>query len=116
MCSCHVTEAGVKFDKTFSLDEPISSKDGDTMEMNIQSHTLDPEEKFIKKQRKNLVKSVVSQLSPRYKVLIELRYFKELSYQEISDELKQPLGTVKAQLFRAREVLLSILSKSKDKI
>ena len=41
--------------------------------------------------------------------MIELRYFDEFSYEEIADELAIPLGTVKAQLFRARELLLNIL-------
>ena len=45
----------------------------------------------------------------RYRRLIELRYFDEFSYEEIADTLAIPLGTVKAQLFRARELLLNIL-------
>lgn len=102
--------------KTVSLDEPFSNKDGDVVEINIQANTLDPEEKYIKEQRKRLVREVVEQLSPRYRTLIELRYFRELSYQEISDELQQPIGTIKAQLFRAREVLNNILKKTQDRI
>ena len=102
--------------KTVSLDEPYANKDGDTMEVNIQSNSKDPEELFMKQQRKDLVQDVVKQLSPRYKRLIELRYFKEFSYKEISEELEQPIGTIKAQLFRAREVLMTVLSHTKDKI
>ena len=102
--------------KTVSLDEPYANKDGDTMEVNIQSNSKDPEELFMKQQRKDLVQNVVKQLSPRYKRLIELRYFKEFSYKEISEELEQPIGTIKAQLFRAREVLMTVLSHSKGKI
>lgn len=102
--------------KTVSLDEPFSNKDGDVVEINIQANTLDPEERFIKEQRKRLVREVVEQLSPRYRNLIDLRYFQELSYQEISDELQQPIGTIKAQLFRAREVLNNILKRTKDRI
>ena len=102
--------------KTVSLDEPYANKDGDTMEVNIQSNAKDPEELFMKEQRKELVQDVVKQLSPRYKRLIELRYFKEYSYKEISEELQQPIGTIKAQLFRAREVLMSTLKHSKDRI
>ena len=74
-----------------------------------------PEESLIKEQNIILVKSVVSKLKPRYRKLIELRYFKEYSYEEISDELNLPLGTVKAQLFRARELLFNILSNSPHK-
>ncbi|MDG2331768.1 MAG: sigma-70 family RNA polymerase sigma factor, partial [Flavobacteriales bacterium] len=59
---------------------------------------------------------VVKRLKPRYRELIELRYFKELSYEEISQELEIPLGTVKAQLFRAREFLSNLLKHRKDNI
>jgi RNA polymerase sigma-70 factor (ECF subfamily) len=46
---------------------------------------------------------------------VELRYFKEYSYDEIAAELDIPIGTVKAQLFRARELLLNILNRSQEK-
>ena len=49
-------------------------------------------------------------------MLIEMRYFKEYSYEEISNELEIPIGTVKAQLFRARELLFLIMKKSRDRI
>ncbi len=43
--------------------------------------------------------------------MIELRYYEELSYEEIANELAIPLGTVKAQLFRAKEMLFGIMQK-----
>ena len=58
----------------------------------------------------------VKQLPPKYQILVELRYFKEFSYQEISDELNAPLGTIKAQLHRARELLLELVKNKRDKI
>lgn len=100
---------------TMSIDEPIESKQGDSININLKSGTLDPEEKFVKEQRKKVVQKYVNNLSPKYKLLIELRYFKEFSYQEIADELDQPLGTIKAQLSRAREELLQLLKESKEK-
>jgi RNA polymerase sigma-70 factor (ECF subfamily) len=57
----------------------------------------------------------VEKLKPRYKMLIEMRYFEELSYEEIAEKLELPLGTVKAQLFRAREFLQNILKNSQGK-
>jgi len=60
-----------------------------------------------------MMKEVVDKLKPRYKKLVELRYYQELSYEEIAEELDLPLGTVKAQLFRAREFLYQII-KSTD--
>jgi RNA polymerase sigma-70 factor (ECF subfamily) len=59
---------------------------------------------------------VVEKLKPRYRQLIELRYFEELSYEEIAEKLEMPIGTVKAQLFRAREFLQEIMKNSKYKI
>jgi RNA polymerase sigma factor (sigma-70 family) len=83
---------------------------------NIPSTTLDPEEKVIEKQKIKLMREVVEKLKPHYKLLIELRYFKELSYEEIATQLDLPVGTVKAQLFRAREFLYHILKNSVEKI
>ncbi|MBN1990916.1 MAG: sigma-70 family RNA polymerase sigma factor [Bacteroidales bacterium] len=82
---------------------------------NLQSNTLDPEEHLIKEQNIKLIQSVVAKLKPRYRNLIELRYFKEYSYEEIAAELDLPIGTVKAQLFRARELLFNILKNNPNK-
>lgn len=57
------------------------------------------------------VRGVVDQLKPRYKRMIEMRYFEEKSYEEIAEEMDLPLGTVKAQLFRARDLLQEIIKK-----
>lgn len=62
------------------------------------------------------MREVVSMLKPRYRELVEMRYFKELSYEEISKELDIPLGTVKAQLFRAREFLYNLMKHTKETI
>ncbi|MBI1286947.1 MAG: sigma-70 family RNA polymerase sigma factor [Flavobacteriales bacterium] len=99
-----------------SLDKPIEGNDGGEMTMDVPSGTLDPEETYIKQQKKILMHGVVEKLKPRYRTLVELRYFKEYSYEEIAQELDLPLGTVKAQLFRAREFLYNILKNSKEKI
>ena len=83
---------------------------------NMVATTLDPEEKVIEKQKIKLMREVVGKLKPHYRNLIELRYFKEWSYEEIATELDLPLGTVKAQLFRSREFLYQILKHSEEKI
>ena len=83
---------------------------------NIPSLTLSPEEKVIEKQKIYLMHEVVDKLKPHYRLMVELRYFKELSYEEIASQLDLPLGTVKAQLFRARELLYQILKNSQEKI
>lgn len=83
---------------------------------NIPSLTLSPEEKVIEKQKIRLMHEVVDKLKPHYRLMVDLRYFKELSYEEIATQLDLPLGTVKAQLFRARELLYQILKNSQEKI
>jgi len=82
----------------------------------IQASIPDPEESLINDQKIKMMRSLVSKLKPRYRKLIELRYFSELSYEEIADELELPIGTVKAQLFRARELLYNILRHTTGKI
>jgi RNA polymerase sigma-70 factor (ECF subfamily) len=83
---------------------------------NIPFTGLDPEEKIIEKQKIELMHEVVEKLKPHYRHMIELRYFKELSYEEIAVGLNLPLGTVKAQLFRAREFLFQILKPVEERI
>jgi RNA polymerase sigma-70 factor (ECF subfamily) len=97
-----------------SIDQTSEDVEGVTSSpaTNLQASTLDPEEHLIKEQNIKLIQTLVSKLKPRYRNLIELRYFKEYSYEEISEELSLPLGTVKAQLFRARELLFNILKNS----
>jgi RNA polymerase sigma-70 factor (ECF subfamily) len=101
---------------TFSIDKTIENDEGGEMSMNIKADGLNPEEHMVKKQKVKLMREVVEKLKPRYRVLVEMRYFDELSYEEISDKLELPLGTVKAQLFRAREFLANIMKNSEDKI
>ena len=75
----------------------------------LRSKDLNPEEKLIRQQKAILLHHIVRRLKPRYRILVELRYFREFSYEEIARELNLPLGTVKAQLFRAREMLFQLI-------
>ena len=76
----------------------------------IPADVLTPEEEIVRVQRASFLRKQVAMLKGRYRRLIELRYFDEYSYDEIADVLGIPLGTVKAQLFRARELLQTALS------
>lgn len=87
-------------------------KDVPSPQIYVKDEEPDPEENLIKIQKNVLMRDVVKNLSPRYRKLIEMRYFNELSYEEIAEELNLPLGTVKAQLFRARELLSGTLKSS----
>jgi RNA polymerase sigma factor (sigma-70 family) len=93
-----------------SIDQ--SNDDPDEVPIHIQTDEPDPEEYMITQQKIKLLHDVVLKLKPRYRKLIEMRYFKELSYEEIAVELELPIGTVKAQLFRARELLYQILKST----
>ncbi len=84
--------------------------------IHLKDEMPDPEEGLIKQQKAVLMRTVVKKLKPRYRTLIELRYFKEFSYEEIAVELDLPLGTVKAQLFRARELLFNTLKSTDVKL
>lgn len=96
-----------------SIDQ--SSHNEDSAPMTIPAEGPDPEENLISQQKVVLLRSVVAKLKPRYRKLIELRYFYEYSYEEISAELELPIGTVKAQLFRARELLYNVLKNTTHK-
>ena len=78
----------------------------------LKSIDPDPEQKMIRIQKAILLRKIVRRLKPRYRMLVELRYFREYSYEEIAKELKLPLGTVKAQLFRAREMLFKMIEST----
>jgi RNA polymerase sigma-70 factor (ECF subfamily) len=101
---------------TLSIDNTIEDDEGGSMYISLESEGLDPEEKYIRKQKIKAMRNVVDKLKPRYRDLVILRYFKEYSYDEIAEEMNLPIGTVKAQLFRAREFLLNILKGSKDQL
>jgi RNA polymerase sigma factor (sigma-70 family) len=101
---------------TFSIDKNFENTEGNDNYIDIKAEGPDPEENMIKKQKAQLMHDIVEKLKPRYRRLIELRYFNELSYEEIATELNLPLGTVKAQLFRARDFLYQIIKDSQGKI
>jgi len=71
-----------------------------------------PEQLMIMQQETRLLREIVDTLHPKYKDIIKLHYFKELSCEEIANQLDLPEGTVKVRLFRARELLFNIMSKS----
>lgn len=101
---------------TFSMNNGYGNEEDNEYANTIPAETLDPEEEIIKEQKISLMRNVVEKLKPHYRNLVVLRYFKEYSYEEIAEELDLPLGTVKAQLYRAREFLYNILKNSQEKI
>ena len=99
---------------TISIDKLMVNDKGKKQSFDLPSDIDNPEQKMMKKQRIQILRQIVEQLKPNYRTLVKLRYFKEMSYQEISSKLDIPLGTVKAQLHRSREQLFNIVSGSED--
>jgi RNA polymerase sigma factor (sigma-70 family) len=102
--------------KVTSMDTAYTNDDGETVGIDIRSAENDPEEETIQAEKIVLMREIVKKLKPRYRDLIEKRYFLELSYEEIAVEMDLPLGTVKAQLFRARAFLADMISNTRDTI
>ncbi len=75
------------------------------------SLTPNPEETIIRTQRQSQLEQYLEMMAPKYRRLIELRFFKDLSYEEISEELGLPMGTIKTQIHRARTQLSDFISQ-----
>ncbi len=99
---------------TISINQMMIDKNGKKTNFDIISNDLNPEQKIEKKQRIAILRQIVDQLKPKYRNLVKLRYFKEMTYDEIANILELPIGTVKAQLYRSREQLFKIMSGSRD--
>lgn len=97
--------------RMLSIDEPVEPDSDHDYKISLRSSMMNPEEQVIRQQRQELMRTVITQLNDKYRQMIQLRYFDELSYDEISSLLSIPLGTVKAQLFRAKEMLYELLQK-----
>jgi RNA polymerase sigma factor (sigma-70 family) len=96
---------------THSIDAPIKSGDGD-LTRELPSSAPSPHDQLQKKERAAHIQKTIESLPEKYREVLRLRHFEEMSYQEISEQLQQPIGTVKAQLFRARESLMKALKDS----
>lgn len=98
--------------RTVSIDDQAFHDDESEISDRFPSSQPDPEEAIIRAQKIETMRAVVEKLKPHYRKLVEMRYFQEMSYEEIADQLQLPLGTVKAKLFRARDLLYHILKSS----
>ncbi len=100
--------------KTMSLNNTLTDDGGNYVNIDIEDDDNNPQDDYIRTQRIEMVRIFVDKLPAKYRKLVQLRYFDELSYEEIAQELEKPLGTVKAQLHRSRELLFEI-AKGKEK-
>lgn len=97
--------------QTLSLDEPLGPGSSQDYSNFARSNTSDPEATLIREQRVEVLRNLINGLNDKYRLMVELRYYEQLSYDEIANELDIPLGTVKAQLFRAKELLATQLKR-----
>lgn len=88
----------------YSIDKPVESKDSD-FSFELPDETYEPDRDIISDQRALLLNEAISRLPEKYQQVIRLRHQEERSYEEIAKMLKLPIGTVKAHIFRARELL-----------
>ncbi|MBO7491727.1 MAG: sigma-70 family RNA polymerase sigma factor [Bacteroidales bacterium] len=92
------------------IDEDLFSSTTEQIIDRTQSnHSQTPEDVVIDKQRISLLRSAVQQLPEKYRKVVELRYYDELSYEEISENLNISLSNVKIQLLRAKNMLSQIV-------
>lgn len=98
--------------KTYSLDKPIRAKDGE-LEREFPDVSMSPDKGILSREKSKLIAQAIDELPENYKTVIVLRHNEEKSYEEIAQILDIPLGTVKARIFRAREMLKKAL---KDKL
>lgn len=89
---------------TFSIDTD-DYEDEDKPKFEIPDTTYSADANLILEQRQKIINDAIDSLPEKYKKIIELRHKDDLSYEEISEILNLPIGTVKVQLFRARELL-----------
>lgn len=74
------------------------------------SNAPNPEESVINLQQRSQIDHYLGMLAPRYRRLIEMRFFEEYSYEEIAEKLALPMGTVKTQIHRAREQMCRLIT------
>ncbi len=88
----------------FSINKPIESEESD-YSFELPDTELEPDQELIAAQRKKMLDEAMNSLPAKYRQVILMRHVDEKEYQEIAKILKLPLGTIKAHIFRARELL-----------
>lgn len=98
--------------KKSSLFIDISDED-DNQAYNIADSTPSAEDELITEQNLSQLLQYIKELKPHYQEVIQLRYFQEFSYQEIADQLGEPLNNVKIKLLRAKKLLAEIIENKR---
>ena len=93
---------------TFAMDDPVESEKGEFTRQYV-SPDPPPDETFSRNEKMQKLEKGIAALPEHYRIMLVLRHQEDLSYEEIADSLSIPLGTVKARIHRAREMLKTIL-------
>ncbi len=88
-----------------SMDVPYPSDETEAEPLEIPDTYAEPATRFAQTEFQNWIRQAVLDLPAAYRVMVELRHFQELSYEEMAATLNLPLSTVKTRLFRARRML-----------
>lgn len=102
--------------KTLSIENTYRDDDGISVSIDVEDANNDPQEEAIRAQKSELLLQFVDKLPGKYQKLVRLRYYEELAYEEIAERIDAPLGTVKAQLHRARELMYEMVKNKRDHI
>lgn len=97
--------------KKSSLFVEITDNDDDQA-FNVPDNSPSAEDEIITEQNLSRLLQFIKQLKPAYQEMIQMRYFQEMSYQEIADEVNEPLNNIKVKLLRAKKLLAEIISKA----
>jgi RNA polymerase sigma-70 factor (ECF subfamily) len=84
----------------------------DDIAYSIADTSPSAEDKLITEQNLSRLLQFIKELKPAYQEVIQMRYFQEMSYQEIADDLEEPLNNVKIKLLRAKKLLAEIITKA----
>lgn len=105
----------IQIDKSRKRNASIYSLTTDASEEHVHKiadDTPSPEDKLITEQNLAELLRFIKQLKPHYQEVINLRYFHEMSYGEISETLEEPLSNVKVRLLRAKKLLAGIINQN----
>lgn len=104
----HIDEMRKKKTETYSIEDIPHNK------YDVSDDAPSPEDKLIIEQNLAQLLTYIKRLKPHYQKVINLRYFQEFSYKEISEELDEPINNVKVKLLRAKKLLSEIIKNSID--
>lgn len=97
-------------ERTISLDQPVGGDDSDLL-IQLPAGTAGPDREMESKEMMAILEDALGKLPEHYRIIVILRHQEQLSYEEISDTLGIPLGTVKARIHRARNMIMEHFRK-----